>query len=189
MNNRDRSYLEVKVTFIHIVVLLVSVIIIGIFLFYIGYNAGKNANDNRQTVPSSDNSFSRSDEINIDTENEYNPENTEEVEDPGIKEELSLYNNKKPKIQEKEVKEPISVKRTGYYSIQVGSFKNHTLAKNYAKKFSLRGYQSEVSQVKIKNRDWFRVKIGSFKNLEKAKSEKKKLEKMEKKKFSIVKSG
>lgn len=189
MNSRDRSYLEVKVTFIHIVVLLVSVIIIGIFLFYIGYNAGKNTNFNKKGASSADINSSRSNEINIDTGNEDDRGNIEEVEEPGIKEELSLYNKKKPTVQEKEVKEPITVKRTGYYSIQVGSFKNHTLAKNYARKFSLKGYQSEVSQIKIKEKEWFRVKIGSFKNLDKAKSEKKKLEKMEKKKFSIVKSG
>ncbi|MEN8153239.1 MAG: SPOR domain-containing protein [Acidobacteriota bacterium] len=189
MSNRNSSYLEVKVTFIHIVVLLVSVIIIGIFLFYIGYNAGKNANENRQGFPASSNNSPGLEEINIDTGNEDDQKSIEEVEEPGIKEELNLYSKKKPDIQQKKVKKPISVKRQGYYSIQVGSFKNHTLAKNYAKKFSLKGYQSEVSQIKIKNKNWFRVKIGNFENLDKAKNEKKKLEKMEKKKFSIVKSG
>lgn len=37
----EKSYLEIKVTFHHILILLVGVILIGSFLFYLGYQAGK----------------------------------------------------------------------------------------------------------------------------------------------------
>mgnify|MGYP001424787045 CR=1 FL=1 len=44
----ERSYFEIKVTFVHIVVMLVSVVMIGILLFYLGYRAG-HASTQRQS--------------------------------------------------------------------------------------------------------------------------------------------
>lgn len=41
MDDMEKSYLEIKVTFHHILILLVGVILIGSFLFYLGYQAGK----------------------------------------------------------------------------------------------------------------------------------------------------
>ncbi|MCP5052366.1 MAG: hypothetical protein GY940_34685, partial [bacterium] len=46
MDNTEKSYLEIKVTFHHILILLAGVILIGSFLFYLGYQAGKSASEN-----------------------------------------------------------------------------------------------------------------------------------------------
>lgn len=43
MTNSDKSYLEIKVTFQHILILLAGIIIIGSFLFYLGYQAGQSS--------------------------------------------------------------------------------------------------------------------------------------------------
>lgn len=50
MNNSEKSYLEVKVTFIHVIIMLAAVVIIGISLFFMGYNAGKTAQTEETTA-------------------------------------------------------------------------------------------------------------------------------------------
>ena len=46
----EKTYFEIKITFMHIVVFLVAVIAIGIFLFYMGYQAGQRRADPRTAI-------------------------------------------------------------------------------------------------------------------------------------------
>jgi|GEM_PF-5049278 len=46
----EKTYFEFKITFLHIVVFLVAVIAIGIFLFYMGYQAGQRRTDPRTMI-------------------------------------------------------------------------------------------------------------------------------------------
>ncbi len=190
--NDNKSYLEIKVTFTHIMILLVAVILIGIFLFYIGFNAGKNENIRDKTVSDINTVSGKSDEVIL---NGREDKKTEKIEEPDIKKELGMFDNVPKNNEKKEnvnnVIEPVKIRsaetKSSYYSIQVGSFKSHMLAKNYAKKFTAMGFQTDISQFQSSNNLWFRVKVGNFKTLGEANREKAKLEKMEKKKFQTVK--
>ena len=46
----EKTYFEIKITFVHIVVFLIAVIAIGIFLFYMGYQAGQRRADPRTAI-------------------------------------------------------------------------------------------------------------------------------------------
>jgi len=190
--NDNKSYLEIKVTFTHVMILLVAVIMIGIFLFYIGFNAGKNESIRSKSFKNIDASPGKSDEIRLNGGQNKTKAAKPTVESD-IKKELGLF-EKSVKSQEKEkpvMVEPIEIPsdkvKDTYYSIQVGSFKSHLLAKNYAKKFSLQGYQTDISQFHSGPDIWFRVKVGRFNTLKSANEERVKLEKMEKRKFQTVK--
>lgn len=185
----DKTYLEIKVTFMHVVILLIAVILIGIFLFYIGFNAGKNENIGNKSFYTMMESPGKSDEIRLDTKKKLSKEENR-VDKTDIKKELDLY-KKTNKNKKKPISIPVKQIRTKTrdksYSIQVGSFESHLLAKNYARKFSLLGYQTEISQFQTKTILLFRVKIGNFSTFKEADNERLKLEKMEKKKFLTVK--
>ncbi len=189
----NKSYLEVKVTFTHVIILLIAVIIIGIFLFYIGFNAGKNENMRSKPFRDISSMSVKSDEIRLDDNGDDKTEDIN-IGEPDIKKELGLFDKTDKKIKPennikkmKTIKVPKSKSRDNYYSIQVGSFKSHLLAKNYAKKFALMGYQTDISQFQSGEILWFRVKVGNFETRGSANKEKAKLEKMEKKKFQTVK--
>ncbi len=189
----NKSYLEIKVTFTHVIILLVAVIMIGIFLFYIGFNAGKNENMRSKPFRDISTASIKSDEIRLDDNSDEYAEETN-IEEPDIKKEQGLFDKSNKKIKpEKRIKKmkakriPESNSRHNYYSIQVGSFKSHLLAKTYAKKFSMMGYQTDISQFQSGEILWFRVKVGNFETRSSANKEKSKLEKMEKKKFQTVK--
>ena len=178
----EKSYLEIKVTFIHIVVLLVAVIFIGILLFYMGYQAGKSSAKDQNIRPGITKSQTKPDEIKAIKNQEKKPT---------IKEEIKLHKPSKDKTATKG-KENISkkpLKREPHYSIQVGAFSNFDNARKYSEKFRKLGYVSEIFTTLKKKKKLFRVRVGSFKNFSDANKEKIKLEKMEKKKFSVVKSG
>ena len=71
----------------------------------------------------------------------------------------------------------------------MGAFSSFTNARNYSEKFRKMGYPSEILTTLKNKKKLFRVRVGNFKDFSEAKKEKIKLERMEKKKFSIVKSG
>lgn len=181
----EKSYLDIKVSFLHIVVLLIGVIIIGIFLFYLGYQAGKSSIQNKTVKAELLKNHNKPKEIKIIEEKPI------KKKESNIKDEIKLHkkpvkktaSNTKKKIAEK------PLKKEPYYSIQVGAFSSFSNAKKYSEKFRKLGYQSEILSTSKENKTFFRVRVGNFKNITKANKEKKKLEKMEKKKFSIVKSG
>lgn len=191
MYKDEKSYLELKVTFFHVLTLIISLICIGGFLFYLGYSAGKNSGLNSNINPGiNEEGFSKKEILKVEDitpgknkkKIEKKPKNSDSIQD-------ELNNFKKSSNAKKNLVKSGFIKRERYYSIQVGSFVSHKLAKNYAAKFSSKGYQTGISQVNLNNKTWFRVRVGNYKTLSDAKKGKKMLERLEKGKFAIVKSN
>lgn len=237
MDDMEKSYLEIKVTFHHILILLVGVILIGSFLFYLGYQAGKTAEKSQEQKTLLAKEESKSKEIESLSAIKKEPVKIEETGTgsgtdagaagtsgtPSIDDELKLHQQPtdtvaagtsgpspskttvtetpppqpvetkivKPKIEEpktEEIKTAKPAKKNQYYAIQVGSFNSHALAKDYSNRFSRAGYAISISQAEVKGKTWYRVRVGSFETKDEAQREKSKLEKLENKKFSIVKA-
>ena len=68
-------------------------------------------------------------------------------------------------------KKPIVTKnaKTEYYTIQISSFENKKSAEKLAKKMSLSGYPSKVTEAWVKEKTWFRVQHGEYKMIAVAK--------------------
>jgi cell division protein FtsN len=200
----EKSYLEIKVSFIHIVVLLAGVILIGTFLFYLGYQAGKSSV--KESALSSDLLPEQSEEIQmVDEKAQSRPtKNLQEgkAKDPSISDEIRLHQlpskpktaqdssaeNVETKAGDKGRIKPKRVSREPYFSIQVGAFSDYTNAKKYAAKFSKMGYPTEINSTTRNSKKLYRVRVGHYNTRARAKAERLKLEKMEKKKFAIVRS-
>lgn len=181
MSDIDKSYLEIKVTFQHILILLAGVIIIGAFLFYLGYQAGKSS------INKSSMAAKAGDSKSIEIKNEADPDKIAQTEEPSISEEIKLHQQPAEEGKQ-EVKPAKPLQRDTSFSIQVGAFNSHVLAKNYSTKFSKAGYPTSISQALVKGKTWYRVRVGDYATRAEATAEKKKLEKMENKKFAVVKS-
>lgn len=223
MDDMEKSYLEIKVTFHHILILLVGVILIGSFLFYLGYQAGKTSvkSQEQKTLLAKEEGKPKE----IESLSKKVPDKTVEtgtgtdagaVSTPSIEEELKLHQQPanettagtekpdgetlpapfetkavKPKTEEpktEEIKTAKPAKKDQFYAIQVGAFNSHALAKDYSTRFSRAGYAISISQAEVKGKTWYRVKVGSYETRDEAQKEKSKLEKLENKKFSIIKA-
>jgi cell division septation protein DedD len=184
----EKSYIEIKVTFIHIVVLLVGVIIIGIFLFYLGFQAGKSSARNQILQAQLPDAAGKTDEIQlVDQEGKISKRD----KDPSISDEIKLHqvpSSSGPGDEQKERIKAKPLKKERYFSVQVGAFADYTNAKNYAAKFANMGYPTEINTIVQDDRSLHRVRVGNFKTRNEAKQEQSKLEKMESKKFAIVRS-
>lgn len=203
MSNLERSYLEIKVTLLHIVILLVGVIIIGMFLFYLGYQAGKSSVETQNMQAQSMETGEKTREINFYDDKEtpariktkpikqVDKKRSQVEKKPSIDEEMKLHRQPVKKSSRKS-SAPIkgkTVKRRSYYSVQVGAFSSFTNAKNYSEKFRKMGYQTEVISTLGGKKKLYRVRVGNFGTKAAADREKVKLEKIEKKKFAVKKSG
>ncbi len=210
MSSQEKSYLEIKVTLLHIVVLLAGVIVIGIFLFYLGYQAGKSSVQKPALTAHLTENGEKSQAIDIidNTEENVSEPAQKQENTPSIDNEMNLRgqpveknkndNTKENKEENKEerkettqepVIKPKAVSRQAYYSIQVGAFSNFTNAKIYSEKFLKMGYPTEILSITGKNGTLYRVRVGNFPSRDKAQQDKDVLEKLENKKFEIVKSG
>jgi cell division septation protein DedD len=184
----DKSYVEVKVSFIHIVVLLAGVIIIGIFLFYLGFQAGKSSARNQILQARLPDAAGNTDEIQLVDHGDKKAREKPGKQETSIRDEIKLH--QLPAASE-EKKEPIKAKpieREPYYSVQVGAFSEYANAKNYAAKFGGMGYPTEINTTVKNQRKLYRVRVGNFKTRSEAKDEQRKLEKMENKKFTVARS-
>jgi cell division septation protein DedD len=202
----EKSYLEIKVTFHHILILLAGVILIGSFLFYLGYQAGKsssNKKDQRTMLAKNDGKTKE-----IEVLNKKDPDRIESVEEPSISEEIKLHQQpaaqptgkkereeplvtdtkREAKPQTEPIKAAKKVNREPYFTIQVAAFNSHALAREYSQKFSKAGYPTSISQAAVKGKIWYRVWVGNYATRSDALMEKKTLEEMENKKFRIVKT-
>lgn len=183
----DRSYLEIKIKFIHIVIFLLGVIIIGSILFYMGYQTGKSFHPDQITEINQNEKQQPVQEFKVNQKkNTVAPHET-----PKIDKELSLHRKKTSDEPEKEkptVTRAKSVTKTPYYTIQVGAFQSYSNAQGYSKKFGDMGYPTEILSTMQQTKKLFRVRVGNFVDKKKAQNEMKKLEKMEKKTFSLVQS-
>lgn len=183
MPDPERSYFEIKVTFIHILILLVAIILIGIFLFYLGHQAGKSAIKNQFASQEFKRESGKSEEIKV-VEEKKTKGTLQKKEQSAIDSEIKLH--QKPKEEKIRVK---STMKESYYSIQVGAFADFSNARRESDKFSKLGYQTEILSTIQQNRKLFRVRIGKFKTKLEAQKEKTKLEKQWKKTFTLTKSG
>ena len=59
--------------------------------------------------------------------------------------------------------------KTEYYTIQISSFENKKSAEKLAKKMTLSGYPSRVTEAWVKEKTWFRVQHGEYKMITVAK--------------------
>jgi len=86
---------------------------------------------------------------------------------PYLKPIIKTRKNNAPRIREK----PIINKngKTEYYTIQINSFENKKSAEKLAKKMTLAGYPSRVTEAWVKEKTWFRVQHGEYKMLAVAK--------------------
>ena len=179
MVDSNRSYLEIKVTFIHIFILLIAVILIGVFLFYLGFQAGKSSIRNQFAASSISNNSEGTEKIEL---TDSGPGEKKTNGDSTIDTEMKLHDQSKlEKVKTK------PAKKESYYTIQVGAYADFANARAESDKFSRQGYHTEILSMVQKNKKLFRVRVGKFKTLKKARKEKDKLEKKEKRNFDIIK--
>ncbi len=87
----EKSYLEIKITFIHIVVLLVGVILIGVFLFYLGYQSGKSAIRSQILQAELPMTQEKSDDIRLADRQDKKPPATTPDKGSSISDEIKLH--------------------------------------------------------------------------------------------------
>ncbi len=197
----ENSYVEIKVSFIHIVVLLVGVIIIGSFLFYLGYNAGKSSARGGITQSDTDNPPENTDDIRLpmdvstpQSQPDKQNEPAKKEENPSISEEIKMHQlpavdntaQEQKKKEEKPKTTPPVESKGALWSVQVGAFADQSNAQNYAERFEKAGYFTRIDTIDRGKKKLFRVIVGRFKNKEKARAEQVKLEKMENRKFAVI---
>lgn len=188
----EKSYIEIKVTFIHIVVLLVGVILIGIFLFYLGYQAGKSSARDQILQAELPETPGKTEEIQLlDQENKASGKKSKGKE-PSISDEIKLHQlpstPTSPSGKKNERIKAKPFKKERYFTVQVGAFAEYANAKNYAAKFAKLGYPTEINTIVRDNQKLHRVRVGNFKTRAEAKQDQRKLERMENKKFTIARS-
>jgi len=215
--DNEKSYVEIKVSFVHIIVLLGGVLLIGIFLFYLGYQAGKSAAGN-ELNPNEASAKQKAEELNLTVDSKTSPTTRSPKPGTSITDEIRMHQiptttsttppsdssssttttttttpppstTPVDKTPPKEEKvETKPISREPYYAIQVGAFSDQTNAAKYAAKFSSQGYPTEINPSQKSGKTLYRVWVGNFKTRALAQKDRDKLEKEESKKFSVVNS-
>ena len=179
----EKTYFDIRVTFVHVVVFLIAVIAIGIFLFYLGYQAGQRMNGQPADIVHD----GKPGEAALDSGEKIAVVDEKPVRTAkqSIPEEMKLH--------EKQLSEEVpragakNVFADQNYTIQVGAFADFTNAQKYSEKFAKLGYQTEIIVENITGKKLHTVRVGSFVTLEEAQKEKDRLESLENKKFKIKK--
>lgn len=174
MRDKHRTVLEIKITFLHVVVFLSAVILIGIFLFYLGYQAGKTA----AMAPAGAKVTSSSEHIPLEEEQVFEKPSA-------IKKEMDLHGQAEPaaaetrseSTQTRKVK-PRQVERDSYYAVQVGAFENHAEAKSYSDLFISNNFPTEIQRVVVHEKTMYRVLVGRFDAKQAAQDAKDRMEKI-----------
>jgi cell division septation protein DedD len=188
----EKTYFEFKITFLHIVVFLVAVIAIGIFLFYMGYQAGQRRSDPRTVIANQQvqEEGSGTEELSVVDEK---PLRTTVA--PGkasapqsIPEEMKLHEAQggAPVVAERTQEPPPVTKKPVAgpgYTIQVGAFADFANAQKCSRRFTALGYPAAI--ITDNQRKLHTVQVGSFPTLAAAQKEMAKLESQEKAKFQI----
>lgn len=203
----EKSYFEIKITFTHIVVMLVSVVFIGILLFYLGYRAGRSAYV-RPAASGVENSGAPAqqtiavDEKPVKAEGSVTPRGSE-----AISQELKLHRQvpageaTTPAVPADTTPPPAPAAKPAsgqsnpapaaggpVYTIQIGAFSDSASAKKEAEKYTALNYAIEIIPEFVKGKSYFTVRVGRYTDHEEAVREKGKLEKMSGKKFMLKKS-
>jgi cell division protein FtsN len=181
----EKTYFDIRVTFIHVIVFLVAMIAIGIFLFYMGYQAGHRLTDQPAGI------------VNSDPDGEESAASRESLdrvaEKPVAATRQSIPSEMKLHEKKQSEKKESPAAQAGFladrnYAIQVGAFDNFANAQNYSERFARLGYQTEIIAETVKEKKLYTVRVGSFATFEEAQKEKARLEGLENKKF-IIKKG
>ncbi len=185
----EKTYFEFKITFLHIVIFLVAVIAIGIFLFYMGYQAGQRRGNPLTIMANEQNQADTAgnpEELNIVDEKPIKSTNESTGAKQTIPEEMKLHRAQLEKEQ------PPSSKKSMFsdqnYTIQVGAFADFANAQKCSNRFSSRGYQTAIIVETIHQKKLHTVQVGSFVSMADAQKEKAKLENLEKATFAIKKA-
>jgi cell division protein FtsN len=182
----EKTYFEFKITFLHIVVFLIAVIAIGIFLFYMGYQAGQRRSDPRTVIANEQirEEAAGPEELSIVEEKPIRTKDEKAVSGRSIPEEMKLHQE-----QVKREEPPAAAKNLALesnYTIQVGAFADFANAQKCSRKFTTLGYQTAI--ITDNQRKLHTVQVGNFASLADAQKEKAKLESLEKSKFTIKKA-
>ncbi len=199
----EKSYMEIKVSFMHIVVLLGGIIVIGAFLFFLGFQAGKSSVRNELQAATESQTAQNSDLIKLpaDTTKTGSKESTSQ-RDTSITDEIQLHQlptTSNPETtttdsnvdSKKDQSRPIEAKpltKEPYWAVQVGAFSDYSNAQKYSTQFAKMGYPTEINRSERGNTKLFRVWVGNFKTKAEAQREREKLQKLEKKEFKVVAS-
>lgn len=185
----EKTYFEIKITFVHIVVFLIAVIGIGIFLFYMGYQAGQRRGDAQTAMTAEQNQTDAAanlEELKIVDEKPIKTAAGNTGGKQTIPEEMKLH-------QTQMKKEPLPAGQKNIfsdqnYTIQVGAFADFANAQKCSNRFSNRGYQTAIIMETVNQKKLHTVQVGSFATMAEAQEEKVKLESLEKATFTIKKS-
>jgi len=184
----EKTYFEIKITFVHIVVFLIAVIGIGIFLFYMGYQAGQRHGDTPAAMVGEVNqadAAANPEELKIVDEKPTKTPADKFAAKQTIPEEMKLHQEQLEKEQ------PAAVQKKSFsnqgYTIQVGAFADFANAQKCSSRFSGRGYQTAIIVETVNQKKLHTVQVGSFATMAEAQIEKTKLENLEKATFAIKK--
>ncbi|HDP95572.1 MAG TPA: SPOR domain-containing protein [Candidatus Aminicenantes bacterium] len=174
MRDKHRTVLEIKITFVHVVVFLSAVILIGIFLFYLGYQAGKAA----AMTPAGAKVTSSSEHIPLEEErvSEKPSAIRQEMDIHGRADTAAAEPGSEPASARK-VK-PRQVERDSYYAVQVGAFENHAEAKSYSDLFINNNFPTEIQRVVVHEKTMYRVLVGRFDSKQEAQDGKERMQKI-----------
>ena len=174
MRDKRRTVLEIKITFLHVVVFLSAVILIGIFLFYLGYQAGKTA----ALTPAGARVTTQSEHIPLDEKAVSETPNAIQAEmDLHGKSDAATPAARTESPPVRKVK-PRPVERDTYYAVQVAAFENHAEAKSYSDMFIRHNYPTEIQRVVVQSKTMYRVLVGRFDSRQAAQDAKEKMEKL-----------
>ena len=179
----NTKYREIRITYVHIVTLIIAFVAIGLLLFFLGYRIGKGSLEqrvqpegkiNNKTIVkvSDDNNTNIKEKATSNKVIKQKKQPTSEID-----KELQMHNTlemtenvkKKPLKKNIKVIKPQKITRSTYYAIQIGAFRDHKGAKKEAQRFSKK-YSTEI----VKSGNLYKVRIGSFKTEKKANLEIKK---------------
>jgi cell division septation protein DedD len=185
----EKTYFDIRVTFVHVVIFLIAVIAIGIFLFYMGYQAGHRLGDQPagietaagQTEPAA----ASQEKVNMLDEKPLKSVSDKTNIKQSIPDEMKLHEKQLPGELPPPARKDVFANEN--YSIQVGAFADFANAQKYSEKFAKLGYQTEIIVETLNQKKLHTVRIGSFASLAEAQKEKDRLEGLEKKKFKIKK--
>ncbi|MCX6555493.1 MAG: SPOR domain-containing protein [Candidatus Aminicenantes bacterium] len=185
----EKTYFDIRVTFVHVVIFLIAVIAIGIFLFYMGYQAGHRLGDQPAAsgaeAGQSEPAAADQEKISLVDEKPVRSVNDKANGKQSIPDEMKLHEKQLPK------EAPLAAGKNVFadqnYAIQVGAFSDFANAQKYSEKFARLGYQTEIIVETINRKKLHTVRVGSFVTLAEAQKEKDRLEGLEKKQFKIKK--
>ncbi len=201
----EKSYFDIKVTFVHVFVLLVAVIAIGVLLFYMGFQAGqKSARAATAALAGEPGSASSIPASAGETEVSDPPPATEQGAASNLQEEARLHQvpvdptpgrpaREKPAApiepaRTKPATAPANRPAAELFTIQVGAFDDFGNAKRYADRYLQLNLPAEIIAKTVAGRKLHTVRVGRFATLAEAKAEQARLERMENKKFLIEKT-